>query len=114
MGQNLVSATEKAIRDSNLGLNPATDGQTLRIPIPPLTEERRKEYVKLTKKLAEEGKVAMRNIRHDANHSVERLEKEITEDEKAKGKKDIESMLHKHEKSLGELTTKKEKEIMEV
>ncbi|ACF14003.1 ribosome recycling factor [Chloroherpeton thalassium ATCC 35110] len=114
--KGMVATVEKAIRDSNLGLNPATDGQTIRIPVPPLTEERRKEYVKVTKKQAEEGKVAVRNIRRDANHAIDKLEKEklITEDEKARAKKDIDNLTHKYEKSLDELTSKKEKEIMEV
>jgi len=114
--KGMVTTVEKAIRDANLGLNPATDGQTVRVTVPPLTEERRKEYVKLTKKLAEEGKVAVRNIRRDTNHAVDKLEKEkeITEDEKARAKKDIDNMTHKHEKTMDELTQKKEKEIMEV
>ncbi|NTW49350.1 MAG: ribosome recycling factor [Chlorobiales bacterium] len=114
--KGLVSAAEKAIRDSNLGLNPATDGQSIRVPIPPLTEERRKEYVKLSKKFAEEGKIAIRNIRRDTIHAIEKLEKEkqITEDDKNRSKKDADNLTHKYEKSLDEMTQKKEKEIMEV
>lgn len=114
--KGLVAVAEKAIRDSNLGLNPATDGQSIRVPIPPLTEERRKEYVKLSKKFAEEGKIAIRNIRRDTIHAVEKLEKDklITEDDKNKGKKDADNLTHKYEKALDEMTQKKEKEIMEV
>jgi len=114
--KSMVSAVEKAIRDSNLGLNPATDGQSVRVVVPPLTEERRKEYVKLSKKLCEEGKVAIRNIRRDLNHAIDKLEKdkEITEDDKNRSKKDADSLTHKNEKLFDEMLVKKEKEIMEV
>lgn len=114
--KGMVSSVEKAIRDSNLGLNPATDGQSVRVVVPPLTEERRKEYVKLSKKLCEEGKVAIRNIRRDLNHAIDKLEKdkEITEDDKNRSKKDADSLTHKNEKLFDEMLVKKEKEIMEV
>ncbi len=114
--KTMLQPVEKAIRDSNLGLNPATDGQNIRVVVPPLTEERRREYVKLSKKFSEEGKVAIRNIRRDLNHAIDKLEKEkeITEDDKARSKKDSDSMTHKFEKTLDEMLEKKEKEIMEV
>jgi ribosome recycling factor len=114
--KSMVSATEKAIRDANLGLNPAADGQSIRVSIPPLTEERRKEYVKLTKKFGEDSKVSLRNIRRDLIHEIEKQEKEkmIAEDERNKGKKDADEMLHKYEKQIVELIARKEKEIMEV
>ena len=112
----MVSATERAIRDANLGLNPAADGQNIRVSIPPLTEERRKEFVKLTKKFGEDSKVSLRNLRRDMIQEIEKLEKSrvISEDDKNKGKKDADEMLHKFEKQLTDLITHKEKEIMEV
>ncbi|MEI6847266.1 MAG: ribosome recycling factor [Chlorobiaceae bacterium] len=114
--KSMVSATEKAIRDANLGLNPSADGQNIRVIIPPLTEERRKEFVKLTKKFGEDSKVSIRNLRRDMIHEIEKLEKEkkISEDEKNRGKKDADELLHKFEKQLTEIITAKEKEIMAV
>ena len=114
--KSMVSATERAIRDANLGLNPAADGQNIRVSIPPLTEERRKEFVKLTKKFGEDSKVSLRNLRRDMIQEIEKLEKSrtISEDDKNKGKKDADEMLHKFEKQLTDLITHKEKEIMEV
>ncbi|MDX2128754.1 MAG: ribosome recycling factor [Chloroherpetonaceae bacterium] len=114
--RSLMQAVEKAIRDANLGFNPVTEGQVMRIPIPPLTEERRKDYVKMVKKHAEEGKVALRNIRRDAIQSVEKLEKDkqITEDDKNRGKKDADALTQKYEKLIDESVQKKEKELMEV
>ena len=114
--KSMVSPAEKAIRDANLGLNPAADGQTIRVSIPPLTEERRKEYVKLTKKFGEDSKVTLRNLRRDLIHEVEKLEKDkqINEDDKNRGKKEADDLLHKYEKQITELITQKEKEIMAV
>ena len=114
--KSMVAATEKAIRDANLGLNPAADGQNIRVSIPPLTEERRKEFVKLTKKFGEDSKISLRNLRRDMIHEIEKLEKDkaISEDDKNKGKKDADELLHKFEKQLTDLTVLKEKEIMEV
>jgi ribosome recycling factor len=111
-----MQAVEKAIRDANLGFNPVTEGQVMRIPIPPLTEERRKDYVKMVKKHAEEGKVALRNIRRDAIQSIEKSEKDkqISEDDKNRGKKDADSLTQKYEKLIDESIQKKEKELMEV
>lgn len=114
--KGLVQSVEKAIREANLGLNPVAEGQSVRVSIPPLTEDRRKEYVKLAKKLAEDGKVAIRNIRRDAVQQVERSEKDkaITEDDKARGKKDADALTQRFEKTIDELTAKKEKEILDV
>ncbi|NTU52756.1 MAG: ribosome recycling factor [Chlorobiaceae bacterium] len=114
--KSMVSPAERAIRDANLGLNPSADGQNIRVSIPPLTEERRKEYAKLTKKFGEDAKVSLRNHRRDLIHEFEKLEKEkkISEDEKNRGKKDADDLLHKFEKQINELITLKEKEIMEV
>nr|Q3ATS6.1 RecName: Full=Ribosome-recycling factor; Short=RRF; AltName: Full=Ribosome-releasing factor [Chlorobium chlorochromatii CaD3] len=114
--KSMVSATEKAIRDANLGLNPAAEGQSIRVSIPPLTEERRKEFVKLTKKFGEDSKVSLRNLRRDMIQDIEKLEKAkaVSEDEKNKGKKDADDLLHKYEKLLMDMITAKEKEIMAV
>ncbi|MFN3344226.1 MAG: ribosome recycling factor [Chloroherpetonaceae bacterium] len=114
--KSVVANVEKAIRESGMGLNPSTEGQTIRIPIPPLTEERRREYVKLVKKFAEDAKVSLRNIRRDAIQTIEKAEKEkaITEDDKNRGKKDADSLIQRYEKMIDEAVAKKEKEIMEV
>jgi ribosome recycling factor len=114
--KSMVSHVEKAIRDANLGLNPAADGQSIRVSIPPLTEERRKEYVKLTKKFGEDSKVSLRNLRRDLIHDIEKLEKDkqIGEDEKNRGKKEADDLLHRFEKQINDLIVQKEKEIMEV
>ncbi len=114
--KSMVSAVEKAIRDANLGLNPAAEGQSIRVSIPPLTEERRKEYVKLTKKYGEDTKIALRNLRREILHGVDKLEKdkEISEDEKGRSKKDADDLVHKYEKQINDLIAQKEKEIMEV
>lgn len=114
--KGIVANVEKAIRESGMGLNPAAEGQSIRVPIPPLTEERRREYVKLVKKFAEEAKVSLRNIRRDAIQTIEKAEKEkaITEDDKNRGKKDADSLTQRYEKLIEETVAKKEKEIMEV
>mgnify|MGYP001049650716 CR=1 FL=1 len=114
--KSLAPSIEKAIRDAGMGLNPATDGQSIRVPIPPLTEERRKEYVKLVRKLAEESKVALRNVRRDAIQAIEKAEKEklISEDDKNRGKKEADALIQKFERLIDDSVAKKEKEIMEV
>lgn len=114
--KSMVGAVERAIRDANLGLNPSADGQTVRINIPLLTEERRKEYVKLTKKFGEDSKISLRNHRHDLIHELDKLEKEkaISEDDKIHGKKEADDLVHKYEKKITEMIAQKEKEIMEV
>jgi len=114
--KSMIQPIEKAILNANLGLNPANDGTLIRVPIPPLNEERRKEYVKLTKKYGEQGRVSIRNIRRDANDSLKKLEKnkEISEDEKARGEEEVQKMTDKYTKQIDDLLEQKEKEIMEV
>ncbi|MGE0554802.1 MAG: ribosome recycling factor [Gemmatimonadales bacterium] len=109
----LAPAIEKAIRDGGLGLNPATAGTLIRIPIPPLSEERRKELVKVVHKLAEEGKVAVRHARTDALHKLKKVE-HVSEDDKARAEKDVQKHTDDHTKLIDELIKDKEAEMMEV
>ena len=113
--RNAVPNVEKAIRSSELGLNPLVDGNLLRVPIPQLTEERRKELVKYVHKIAEEGRVAIRNIRRDANDMAKDLEKEhvISEDALHKGQEEIQKLTDKYIKQIDELVKHKEKDILE-
>ena len=114
--KTVIQAIEKAVLNSNLGLNPINDGNVIRVPIPPLTEERRKELVKVIKHKAEEGKVAIRNIRRDQIEHLRKTEKEehISEDDRKHGETEIQKLTDKHIKEVDELLVKKEKEIMEV
>ena len=107
---------EKAIQKSDLGLTPNSDGTAIRLAIPQPTQERRKEIVKVVGKKAEESKVAMRNIRRDANDAIKKLEKgkEITEDDRKDGETKIQKMLDKYIKLVDEVKSTKEKEVMEV
>lgn len=107
---------EKAILTANLGLNPSTDGTIVRVPIPPLNEERRKELVKLVKKFGEEGKIAIRNIRRDINERLKKSEKEehFSEDERKRGEQEVQKYTDHHTKEVDNLLALKEKEIMEV
>lgn len=107
---------EKAIRDSDLGVNPANDGQHVRIVLPQLTEERRKEYVKLAKTKAEEGRVAVRGNRRNAVDAVKKLEKdkEIGEDDARNAEKQLDALTKKHEEQINELLKAKEAELIEV
>ncbi|MCL1802326.1 MAG: ribosome recycling factor [Eubacteriaceae bacterium] len=109
-------AVEKAILASDLGLNPANDGKQLRIQIPQLTEERRKELVKLIQKIGEDAKVAMRNIRRSAIDELKKSEKskEITEDEQKSGEKDVQKTLDDFIKQIDDLIKDKEKEVTTV
>lgn len=110
-----VSAIEKAIMKSDLGLTPSNDGSTIRLSIPPLTEERRSELVKLTKKFGEEAKVAIRNIRRDANDDIKKLEKTtISEDESRRHQEDIQKTTDRFVAEVEKVLAAKEKEIMEV
>src|SRR4030095_3540468 len=111
-----IPLIEKAILTANLGLNPANDGTLIRIPIPALNEERRKEIVKLVRKFAEEGRVAVRNIRRDAIEHLKKTEKEehISEDDRKHAETDVQKLTDKHIKDIDELIGMKEKEIMEV
>ena len=107
---------EKAIQKADLGLNPVNDGTVIRLPVPQLTEERRKELVKVVKKEAEEQKIAIRNIRRDANDKIKVLEKDakITEDEQKKGLEDVQKLTDKYILEIDRLVEQKEKEILEV
>jgi ribosome recycling factor len=114
--QKAIQDIEKAILKSDLGLTPMNDGKIIRISIPPLTEERRKDLVKVVKKKGEEGKVAIRNIRRDANDSLKKFEKdkEISEDELKKSLDEVQKMTDGYIKKVDETVEHKEQEIMEV
>jgi ribosome recycling factor len=114
--KTIVEDINKAIQASNLGLNPQVDGQIIRIPIPPLSEERRKELAKHVKEMAENGKVAMRNVRRDTNDELKKAEKEknISEDQMHDGMKKVQDLLDKYIDKIDEMLAAKEKEIMEV
>jgi ribosome recycling factor len=111
-----IGAIEKSIRASDLGLNPANDGKIIRIPIPPLTEERRKDLVKHLHTVAEDHRVAIRNIRRDGNEAVKKLlkDKKIAEDEERRGLDEIQKMTNAHMDKLDSAAKNKEKEIMEI
>lgn len=111
-----VQAAEKAIRDSGLGLNPATDGQLIRVPIPPLSEERRVELTKIAGKYAEQARVAVRNVRRDGMETLKRMEKdsEISEDEHHLWSDEVQELTDSHIKLVDETLTQKESEIMQV
>ena len=114
--QSLLHELEKAIMKSDLGLNPNSDGTAIRLSIPQLTQERRTELVKSVNKKAEEAKVALRNVRRDANEKLKKMEKakEITEDEAKKAQEDMQKLVDKYVKSVDTAKATKEKEIMEV
>jgi ribosome recycling factor len=114
--KNMLSPIEKAIQTSDLGLNPMNDGNVIRLPIPPLSEERRKDLFKHCKKISEDNKVAIRNIRRDSNELLKESEKskKITQDELKKGQDEIQKLTDKYIKSVDELLAIKEKEIMEL
>ncbi|HTZ73812.1 MAG TPA: ribosome recycling factor [Candidatus Aquilonibacter sp.] len=111
-----VALIDKAIRTSDLGLNPANDGKVVRIPIPPLTEDRRKELVKHLHKVLENHRTAARNIRRDQKEAIEKLEKEkkISEDEKKRSLEELEKLTHSETKKMEDLSAAKEKEVMEI
>ena len=114
--KGLAKSVEKALRESDLGLNPMSDGQLIRIPIPPLSEERRKELVKICGKYAEQCKVAVRNIRRDAMDEVKKLKKDslISEDEEKKYNNDIQKWTDDTIRKVDEQVALKEKDIMQV
>ncbi|MBS3944583.1 MAG: ribosome recycling factor [Melioribacter sp.] len=114
--KTMVPVIDKAILSADLGLNPISDGTNIKVPIPPLTEERRKELVKLVKKFGEESKVALRNVRRDANDHLKKMEKEkkLTEDELKEAEKETQKLTDEHIGKIDELIKHKEKEIMEV
>jgi ribosome recycling factor len=114
--KTMVQVVEKAIMNSDLGLNPMTAGSVMRVPLPPLTEERRKDLVRVVRHEAENSRVAVRNIRRDAIHHFKELlkEKEITEDEDRRAHDEIQAMTDKHVAQIDEILATKESELMEV
>jgi ribosome recycling factor len=114
--KTLIGEIEKAIRSSELSLNPSNDGKVIRIAIPPLTSERRKELVKLAKNQAEQSRVAIRNIRRDGNDELKKLLKDasITEDDEGKGVEDLQKLTNSYIDKVNLVLEEKEKEIMEV
>ncbi|HFE64317.1 MAG TPA: ribosome recycling factor, partial [Caldithrix sp.] len=113
--KRLIGEIEKAILQADLGLNPSNDGNVVRVPIPELSEERRQDLLKLVKKFAEEARIAVRNIRRDANEHIKKLEKnhEISEDQSHTAQDKIQKLTDTHIKDIDALYEKKEKEILE-
>ena len=114
--KNMLPVIEKAIQTSDLGLNPQSDGNMLRLPIPPLSEERRKDLFKNCKKIGEDSKVGIRNVRRDSNEKLKKAEKDkdITQDDEKKALDEIQKLTDKFIKNVDDLLVVKEKEIMEV
>ena len=114
--KKMIGAIEKAIRESDLGLNPATQGELIRVPTPPLTEERRKEMVKLVKTEAEDAKIAVRNIRRDANEGLKKLlkDKAISEDDERRAQDDVQKLTDRFVSEIDRLVAEKEKEVLTV
>ena len=114
--KSMVAEIDKAILTADLGLNPVNDGTNLKVPIPPLTEERRKEMVKLVKKFGEDAKIAIRNVRRDANDHLKKQEKDkaISEDQRHDFEKEVQDLTNGHTDKIDEMIKHKEKEIMEV
>jgi ribosome recycling factor len=110
-----VSLIDKAIRTSDLGLNPTNDGKVIRLPVPPLTEERRKELVKHLHKVLENHRTAVRNVRRDVKEAIEHLEKEkkVSEDERKRSVEELDKITHNETKKIEDLSATKEKEILE-
>lgn len=113
--KSVIGEIERAIKKAGLGLNPQSDGNVLRIPIPPLSEERRQELVKLVRKYAEDARVAIRNIRRDGVEQVKKMEKnkEISEDDSKKAEKKLQELHDKYIEEINKLVKNKEKEILE-
>src|SRR5947209_18992888 len=113
--QNCLKDIEKAIRSSDLGMAPNSDGKMIRLTVPPMSGEQRQKMVTRIKKSAEEAKVALRNIRRDANKHFDQAEKakEMTEDERDKGKDEVQNLLKQYEDKVGEMADKKSKEVKE-
>jgi ribosome recycling factor len=113
---NAMKDIERAIQESDLGLNPSNDGKIIRLPIPQLTEERRKELVKIVRHLAEEGRVAIRNVRRDVMHDLKELVKkgDVGGDEERRAEERVQKLTDQHVKEIDELLKRKEAEIMEV
>ncbi len=114
--RGLAATVERAIRDAGLGLNPSSDGQLVRVPIPELSQERRAELTKVAHRYAEQGRVAVRNVRRDGMELLKRLEKDhkISQDEHRKRAEEVQKLTDQHVKKIDELLAQKEKEIMQV
>lgn len=114
--KSMLQSVDRAIREANIGFNPMNDGTNLKIPIPPLTEERRKDMVKLIKRFGEDTKVAVRNVRRDANEHLKKAQKDkkISEDEQKEGEDKVQKLTNEHTAIVDEILKHKEKEIMEV
>ena len=112
--KNMVAKVEKAIRDSDLGLNPATNGDVIRVPMPALTEERRKDLTKVVRSEAEGARVSVRNVRRDANNDLKSLlkDKEISEDEERRGQDEVQKLTDKYIVEIDKLLAEKEKDLM--
>lgn len=113
---NMAGVIEKAIRDSNLGLNPSSMGDLIRVPMPMLTEERRRDLIKVVRAEAEEGRVAIRNVRRDANNDFKRLlkDKEISEDDARRGEEQIQKLTDKYVAEADKLLANKEEDLMAI
>ncbi len=114
--KNMAAKIEKAIRESDLGLNPASMGDLIRVPMPPMSEERRKEMTKLVRHEGESAKIAIRNLRRDANEAVKKLvkDKEASEDDQKRAEADIQKLTDKHIAEIDALVAEKEKDVMAV
>ena len=114
--KKLITTVEKSIREADLGLNPSTSGDTIRLPMPPLTEERRKELIKVVKHDAENARVAVRNLRRDANHQLkEALKKhEVSENDERRAQDEVQKMTDRHIATIEKLLQEKEKELMAI
>jgi ribosome recycling factor len=114
--KSAMALIEKAISDSDLGVNPSNDGNVIRVPLPQLTEERRKEYIKLAKTKAEDSKISMRNIRRHAKENLEKMKKDgdVGEDDVKRAEKTLDENTKKHEAQIDELLKHKEAELLEV
>ena len=112
--QGAIGAIEKAIQQSDLGLNPSNDGHSIRLSIPQLTTERRKEYVKVVRNMAEEGRISLRNLRRAARHELDALEKDgdLSSDELARAEKELDKIIHAQEAGIEEALASKEQELL--
>jgi len=114
--QSILAEVEKEILKSNLGLTPINDGKVIKLSIPPLSKERREELIKVIRKMAEEGRVAIRSIRHDAIEEIRKMEKEklISEDERFRNQEEVQKLTDKYIKQIDEILKTKEKEVLEI
>lgn len=109
-----MAAIEKAIRSSDLGLNPSNDGNVIRLSFPPLTEERRRELIKMVRHMAEEGRVAVRNVRRHAKDDIEALHGEVSDDDIRRGEKELQDLTDRYVQKIDDLLSHKETELLEV